>query len=273
MNIKKLALAFSLTAAFCYMGCEDSATAPASGDDQQPISSESNGAGGEKVTSSESAGEEPGDKTGVSSDSNGGKAPESSGDAAPESSAGGFTFDSTGFTFDSTAYAERMKCDEEGAVQETFGIKMTCVGGQWEVDSASVASMMNCEAGETMEQMGMVLVCEDGQWAYDSTATAAANKCDEEGATKTETMSMMGMDIEMNYVCKDGQWSMDMGGFPGGGTGSWGDSSFTMPGGGSWGDSSFTGFPGGGQGGFPGGGQGGFPGGGDAEIPEIEPVQ
>lgn len=235
MNIKKLALAFSLTAAFCYMGCEDSTTAPASGDDQPVLSSESNGDGGDKATSSESAGGEPGDKTGVSSDSNSGAAPESSGEAAPESSAGGFTFDSTGFTFDSTAYAERMKCDEEGAVQETFGIKMTCVGGQWEVDSASVASMMNCEAGDTMEQMGMVLVCEDGQWTMDSTATAAANKCDEEGATKTETMSMMGMDIEMNYVCKDGQWSIDMGDL--------------------------------------GGGQGGFPGGGDAEIPEFEPVQ
>jgi hypothetical protein len=101
-----------------------------------------------------------------------------------------------------------------------------------------------------------VLVCMDGQWVYDSTATAAANACDEEGATKTETMTMSTYEMEMKYTCKDGQWQMDFSGM--GGMEGWGDSSFTMPGGGDWsgyGDSSWTGGNWGGQGGFPGGGQ------------------
>ena len=204
MNLKKLALALSLTAAFTYMGCDDSSTAPATGGDDQPtLSSASTGdEGGEPAASSASTGDEGGEPSATSSEA---KAESTdSGDVPPASSADSGTiprFDST-FTFDSTAYASAMKCDEEGATQEQYGMTMTCKDGQWAVDSSAIAELMKCEAGETMEQMGMVMTCKDGQWAYDSTATAAANKCDEEGATKTETMSMMGSDIEMKYTLR-----------------------------------------------------------------------
>ena len=145
-------------------------------------------------------------------------------------------FDTTNFQFDSTAFADMMKCDEEGAVQNMMG--------------------------------AAVMVCTNGQWVYDSTATAAANACDEEGATKTETMSFGGgSGYDMTYVCKNGQWQMDFsgmnfgdstwtGGFGGdstwsgfGGQGGFGDSTWSGFGGqGGFGDSTWSGF--GGQGGF-----------------------
>jgi hypothetical protein len=287
MNLKKLALALSLTAAFTYMGCDDSASAPATGGDDQPtLSSASTGdEGGEPAASSASTGDEGGEPAAASSDA---KAESTdSGDVPPASSADPGTipaFDST-FTFDSTAYASAMKCDEEGATKEQYGMTMTCKDGQWAVDSAALADMMKCDAGETMEQMGMVMTCKDGQWAYDSTATAAANKCDEEGATKTETMEMGGGNgFEMTYVCTDGKWEMKMpdfsgmfggdstGGFPGGGNFNFGDSSFTMPGGGQggWnmGDSSSFGGGNYGGGNFGGGNFGG--GAGDVTPPVAE---
>ena len=271
MNLKKLALALSLTAAFTYMGCEDSTSAPATGGDDQPtLSSASNGdEGGEPAASSASTGDEGGEPAATSSDA---KAESTdSGDVPPASSAdvgpGTIPGIDSSFTFDSTAIADMMKCDEEGATQNQMGIKMTCTDGQWAVDSSSIADMMKCEAGETREQMGMVMKCEDGHWALDSAATAAANTCDEEGATKTETMDMGGAySMEMTYICTDGKWEMQKpdfggmfggdstGGFPGGGNFNFGDSSFTMPGGG--------------QGGFPGGGN--FGGG---EIPVPGPVE
>ena len=247
MNFKKLALAISLTAAFCYMGCEDSSTEPKAGEDDQPtLSSESNG-GDENVESSESTGGEPGDKTVTSSESNGGEggaSAESSGDTAPESSSSVGSFE---FPIDTTGYADMMKCDEEGATREQYGMTQTCKDGMWSVDSSSYADMLKCdEDGQTREQMGMVFVCKGGQWTMDSTATAEANKCDEEGATKTESMEMGTMSMDFTYTCKDGKWEMEMpdfgGMFGGDSTGNfnWGDSSFTMPGGGSWnmGDSS-----------------------------------
>lgn len=247
MNFKKIALALSLTAAFTYMGCEDSTSAPATGGDDQPaLSSASTGdEGGEPAASSASTGDEGGEPAATSSDA---KAESTdSGDVPPVSSANVDPgtipgFDST-FTFDSTAIADMMKCDEEGATKEQYGMTMTCTNGQWAVDSSAIAEMMKCEAGETMEQMGMVMTCKDGQWAYDSTATAAANKCDEEGATKTETMSMMGSDIEMKYVCKDGQWQMDMSSFGGGqgGMGNWNMGDSTTFGGGNFGGGNFGG--------------------------------
>ncbi len=261
MNFKRYALALSLTAAFCYMGCDDSSTSPTNGgnEEQTVLSSESNGTegGDENVTSSESKGSAGGDEqTASSSDSN---SPASSDDASPASS----SEVSGPAAFDSTAIADMMKCDEEGATQNQMGIKMTCTNGQWVADSASIADMMKCEAGETREQMGMVMKCEDGHWALDSAATAEANKCDEDGATKTETMEMGGAySMETTYICKEGKWEMQMpdfggmfgddstGGFPGGGNWNFGDSSFTMPGGGmNFGDSSFT-MPGGGTGGW-----------------------
>lgn len=237
MNLKKLALALSLTAAFTYMGCDDSASAPATGGDEQP------------ALSSASTGDEGGVQTATSSDAKAESA--DSGDVPPASSAdvgpGTIPGIDSSFVFDSTAIADMMKCDEEGATQNQMGIKMTCTDGQWTVDSSSIADMMKCEAGETMEQMGMVMKCEDGHWTLDSAATAAANTCDEEGATKTESMSMGGGNgFEMTYICKDGQWEMQMpdfggmfggdstGGFPGGNF-NFGDSSFTMPGGGTGG--------------------------------------
>ncbi len=251
MNLKKLALALSLTAAFTYMGCDDSASAPATGGDEQPaLSSASTGdEGGEPAASSASTGDEGGEQTATSSDAKAESA--DSGDVPPASSAdvghGTIPGIDSSFTFDSTAIADMMKCDEEGATQNQMGIKMTCTDGQWTVDSSSIADMMKCEAGETMEQMGMVMKCEDGHWTLDSAATAAANTCDEEGATKTESMSMGGGNgFEMTYICKDGQWEMQMpdfggmfggdstGGFPGGNF-NFGDSSFTMPGGGTGG--------------------------------------
>ena len=208
MNFKKLALALSLTAAFTYMGCDDSASAPATGGDDQPtLSSASTGdEGGEPAASSASTGDEGGEPAATSSDA---KAESTdSGDVPPASSADPGTipgFDST-FTFDSTAYASAMKCDEEGATQEQYGMTMTC---------------------------------KDGQWAYDSTATAAANKCETEGETKTESMSMGGENtFELKYVCKDGQWQMDMSGF-GGGNWNMGDS--TAFGGGNFGGGNFGG--------------------------------
>ena len=88
--------------------------------------------------------------------------------------------------------------------------------------------------------MGMaVLVCKNGKWDYDSTATAEANKCDEEGATKTDSTSMMGMTMKTTYVCEKGQWKLDLSGF--GGDWTPGDSSGT---GFKWnfGDSTGTGF-------------------------------
>lgn len=267
MNFKKIGLAMIVASTFAFVACDDSTSASneATGGDEQPtLSSASNEAGGD-VASSESnggtAGDEKtasstdsnGDKTAASSDSNGGEksatstdsngdqtaassdsngaAATSSADATPKSSAdfGGMTgFDTTNFQFDSTAFADMMKCDEEGAVQNMMG--------------------------------AAVLVCTNGQWVYDSTATAAANACTEEGATKTETMSFGGgSGYDMTYVCKNGQWQMDFsgmsfgdstwtGGFGGDSTWSggmnFGDSSFTMPGGMNFGDSSFT-MPGG----------------------------
>jgi hypothetical protein len=249
MNLKKLALALSLTAAFTYMGCEDSTSAPATGGDDQPtLSSASTGdEGGEPAASSASTGDEGGEPAATSSDA---KAESTdSGDVPPASSAdvgpGPIPGIDSSFVFDSTAIADMMKCDEEGATQNQMGIKMTCTDGQWAVDSSSIADMMKCEAGETREQMGMVMKCEDGHWALDSAATAAANTCDEEGATKTETMDMGGAySMEMTYICTDGKWEMQKpdfggmfggdstGGFPGGGNWNFNDSSFTMPGGG-----------------------------------------
>ncbi|WP_458449723.1 hypothetical protein [Fibrobacter sp.] len=271
MNLKKLALALSLTAAFTYMGCEDSTSAPATGGDDQPTLSSSSAGdeGGEPAASSASTGDEGGEPAAASSDAKAESA--GSGDVPPASSAdvgpGPIPGIDSSFVFDSTAIADMMKCDEEGATQNQMGIKMTCTDGQWAVDSSSIADMMKCEAGETREQMGMVMKCEDGHWALDSAATAAANTCDEEGATKTETMDMGGAySMEMTYICTDGKWEMQMpdfggmfggdstGGFPGGGNFNFGDSSFTMPGGG--------------QGGFPGGGN--FGGG---EIPVPGPVE
>lgn len=245
MNFKKFALALSLTAAFCYLGCEDSTSA--SIDDDQPVpSSESQGTeGGDKISSSESKDNGGQDQVSSSSAKQAGSeaAPASSSQAAPASSAGTspassssvgsstfpgidstFTFDSTAFSFDSSAFADMMKCDEEGATQNMMG--------------------------------AAVLVCRNGQWEYDSTATAEANKCDEEGATKTETMSMMGMDIDMTYKCENGQWTMDMSGMGGGNWGGYGDSSYTMPGGGSWNMGDSSSFGGGNWGGQ--GGMGGF---------------
>ena len=282
MNIKKLALALSLTAAFTYMGCDDSASAPATGGDEQPaLSSSSTGdEGGEPVASSASTGDEGGEPAATSSDA---KAESTdSGDVPPASSAdvgpGTIPGIDSSFTFDSTAIADMMKCDEEGATQNQMGIKMTCTDGQWAVDSSSIADMMKCEAGETREQMGMVMKCEDGHWALDSAATAAANTCDEEGATKTEKSSMGNYEMEMNYVCKDGKWEMQMpdfggmfggdstGGFPGGNF-NFGDSSFTMPGGGQggWNMGDSTAF---GGGNFGGGNFGG--GAGDVTPPVAE---
>lgn len=262
MNLKKLALALSLTAAFTNMGCDDSASAPATGGDEQPaLSSSSTGdEGGEPAASSASSSDAKAESTdsGELNPEGGDVPPASSADVGPGTIPG---IDSS-FTFDSTAIADMMKCDEEGATQNQMGIKMTCTDGQWAVDSSSIADMMKCEAGETREQMGMVMKCEDGHWALDSAATAAANTCDEEGATKTEKSSMGNYEMEMNYVCKDGKWEMQMpdfggmfggdstGGFPGGNF-NFGDSSFTMPGGG-------------GQGGFPGGGNFG---GGEISVP------
>ena len=167
MNFKKLALALSLTAAFTYMGCDDSASAPATGGDDQPtLSSASTGdEGGEPAASSASTGDEGGEPAAACSDA---KAESTdSGDVPPVSSANVVPgtipgFDST-FTFDSTAYASAMKCDEEGATKEQYGMTMTCKDGQWAVDSAALADMMKCDAGETMEQMGMVMTCKDGQ--------------------------------------------------------------------------------------------------------------
>lgn len=260
MNLKKLALALSLTAAFTYMGCEDSTSAPATGGDDQP------------TLSSSSAGDEGGEPAASSASSSDAKAESTdSGDVPPASSAdvgpGPIPGIDSSFVFDSTAIADMMKCDEEGATQNQMGIKMTCTDGQWAVDSSSIADMMKCEAGETREQMGMVMKCEDGHWALDSAATAAANTCDEEGATKTEKSSMGNYEMEMNYVCKDGKWEMQMPDF-GGMFG--GDSTGGFPGGGNWNfnDSNFT-MPGGGQGGFPGGGN--FGGGaGDVTPPVAE---
>ena len=228
MKCKKFALALSLTAAFCYLGCEDSTSA--SIDDDQPVpSSESQGTeGGDKISSSESKDNGGQDQVSSSSAKQAGSeaAPASSSQAAPASSSSvgsstfpgmdsTFTFDSTAFSFDSSAFADMMKCDEEGATQNMMG--------------------------------AAVLVCRNGQWEYDSEATAEANKCDEDGATKTETMEMGGaFSMEMTYICTDGVWEMQMpdfggmfgddstGGFPGGGM-NFGDSSFTMPGGGTGG--------------------------------------
>lgn len=254
MNFKKLAMALSITAAFCYMGCEDSTSASsAGGDDDQPtLSSDSKGGDdGQNTKSSDSKDNTGGDEKTTSSASNGegegdGGGAASSGDSAPESSSSVGGMD---LPIDTTGYSDLMKCDEEGATQEQYGFTMTCTEGQWTVDSSSIANMMNCDTdGETKESFGMVMVCKDGQWAYDSTASAAANACDEEGATKTETMTMGTYEMEMKYTCKDGQWQMDFGGM--GGMEGWGDSSFTMPGGGmNFGDSSFT-MPGGGTGGW-----------------------
>lgn len=249
MNIKKIAFAFSLTAALCYMGCDDSSTSPSDDGKDEPtvLSSDSKTGGDETITSSESGD----DGAPAKSSESKGTGAESSGDAAPASSDGGSPASSTDtapassagfgpgtipgmdstFAFDSTAFADMMKCDEEGATQNMMG--------------------------------AAVLVCTNGQWVYDSTATAEANKCDEEGATKTESMDMGGaFSMEMTYICTDGVWEMQMpdfggmfgddstGGFPGGGNWNFGDSSFTMPGGGmNFGDSSFT-MPGGGTGGW-----------------------
>lgn len=223
MNFKKLALALSLTAAFTYMGCDDSSTAPATGGDDQP------------TLSSSSAGEDVDEPAAASSDSKADSAdsvdsadpgdvnPASSADVGPSTIPG---IDSS-FTFDSTAFADMMKCDEEGATKNMMG--------------------------------AAVMVCKNGQWEYDSTATAEANKCDEDGATKTETMDMGPQPMELTYICKDGQWEMQIpdfsGMFSGDSTGgfNWnmGDSTITMPGGNwnlgdstgkfIWGDSSFTG--------------------------------
>ena len=226
MNFKKLAMVLSVTAALCYMGCEDSTSVSVDDDenDQPVLSSESKDATGDNITSSESKDNTGGQEQAVSSSSvkeDNGAAAASSSDAAPASSAGtapassadvgpvagpGAVVYDTSFAFDSTAFADMMKCDEEGATQNMMG--------------------------------AAVLVCRNGQWEYDSTATAEANKCDEEGATKTE--DMMGM-MEMTYVCKDGQWTIDMSSFGsmfgGDSTGfNFGDSSFTMPGGGMGGD-------------------------------------
>ena len=255
MNFKKLAMVLSVTAALCYMGCEDSTSVSVDDDenDQPVLSSESKDATGDNITSSESKDNTGGQEQAVSSSSvkeDNGAAAASSSDAAPASSAGtapassadvgpvagpGAVVYDTSFAFDSTAFADMMKCDEEGATQNMMG--------------------------------AAVLVCTDGQWVYDSTATAAANKCDEEGATKTESMGMGdAFSMDMTYICKDGQWEMQMPDF-GGMFG--GDSTGGFPGGmGNWGDSSFT-MPGGGQGGFPGGGNfgGGNFGGGAGEIP------
>lgn len=255
MNLKKLGFAVVAASMFTFMACDDSSSAssetPAGGEDQPSLSSESNNAGGDEAPASsssvESSTKESTDPAKEGSKGKTDEPPAASSaseepaneepntDAPVDTSAnvgpGSFDFDTTGFTFDSTAFADMMKCDEEGATQNMMG--------------------------------AAVLVCTDGQWVYDSTATAAANKCDEEGATKTESMGMGdSFSMDMTYICKDGQWEMQMPDF-GGMFG--GDSTGGFPGGmGNWGDSSFT-MPGGGQGGFPGGNFGG------SEIPEETP--
>ena len=186
MDIKKLALALSLTAAFTYMGCDDSSTSPATGGDEQPVlSSDSNGGeGGDgNVASSGSNDAAGGDEQTVSSSDSNEASPASSGDTAPASSAdvgpGTLPGSDTTFVLDTTAIADMMKCDEEGATQQQYGMTMTCVDGQWAVDSSSIADMMKCEPeGETMEMMGTVMVCKGGSWEVDSVATAEASKCD-----------------------------------------------------------------------------------------------
>lgn len=243
MNIKKLAMALSITAAFCYMGCDESSTSPATGGDEQPpvLSSDSNGGEGDENAVSSSSNEAVGgdEQTAASSDSNE-EAASSSSDVAAASSAdiGGQV------PFDTTGLGSMLKCDEAGATKNYgMGITATCVDGQWVVDSSSVADLRKCSPdGDTMEMMGTVMVCKDGNWEVDSAATEAASKCDEEGATKTEPMSMGGFEMEMKYVCKDGEWIVDMssfgGGMPGGeGGGNWnmGDSTGASQGRSDWG--------------------------------------
>ena len=70
MNFKKLAMALSITAAFCYMGCEDSTSASsAGGDDDQPtLSSDSKGGDdGQNTKSSDSKDNTGGDEKTTSS--------------------------------------------------------------------------------------------------------------------------------------------------------------------------------------------------------------
>jgi len=118
---------------------------------------------------------------------------------------------------------------------------------------------MKCEEeGATQEMMTVVMICKGGQWAVDSAATEAATKCTEEGATKTETMSMGGFSMDMTYICKDGEWTMDMSNFGNmfGGD-STGGMNFGDFGGGNFGDFGGGDFGGGNFGDFGGGNFGG----------------
>jgi len=206
MNCKKIALAVSLAAVFCFIGCgDDSSNSPsAAGGDGTVLSSDSNGGEGGEVTSNDS--KDGKEKSAKSTDSKDSKDEKASDDKEKKDS--GESKDSSSTSNDSgDSGSTTPSSDSKGDVTSN-----PSSGGMMSFDSTAFASMFSCsEEGATQNQMGYVSVCTNGQWVYDSTATAEANKCTEEGATKTDSSSMMGMTYATTYVCKDGKWSMNMG--------------------------------------------------------------
>jgi hypothetical protein len=218
MNCKKFALAVSLAAVFCFIGCDDSSSSPSATGDEPVLSSDSNGGEGGEVTSNDS--KDGKEKAAESSDAKDEKASagdskdkkDSSGDSKDEKASGdkdkkdsGDKKDSSGDSKDSGSKDSGDKDKTPSSDSKDDGANPTVPGGMT-FDSTAFASMFSCtEEGATQNQMGYVRVCTNGQWVYDSTATAEANKCTEEGATKTDSSSTMGFTMAMTYVCKDGQ--------------------------------------------------------------------
>ena len=66
-------------------------------------------------------------------------------------------------------------------------------------------------AKKTESYMGqeIPLVCEEGFWMPDEEAMDEMYTCDEEGATKTDTVTMGNNSMQVAYVCVDGEWEVD----------------------------------------------------------------
>lgn len=198
MNFKKIALGFTLTAAFGLLACGDDDSSSPVAPNNPAVSSSSTETAGDVVSSS---------SEGVTTTS-------SETTVAGTSSSENFAISSASTpNIDLGDFGT--KCDKEGDKKDGtvmgMNTKLICVDGMWEADTTAMKEGLKCSTegatkDSTMMGMTVKLVCTDGKWETD-------NSCTEEGAT--QEMDFMGM--KMTKVCKEGEWTVDASSFTGDG--------------------------------------------------------
>ena len=208
MNLKKLALALTLSASFGLMvACDDESSPAAPKENAEPASSasvteSSDAQGGEKINSSESKGNDIQSSESKAADPTSNESHSGVSSSSEEGSAATFG----------------ASCDQEGAKEMTsymgVSLELVCQDGKWSIDKNLLACSDEGAIKDTTFSMNGIslpvkLVCEEGEWTYDADLNEVDNSCETEGATKDTSVTMNGKTYSAKMVCKDGEWIAD----------------------------------------------------------------